>query len=62
MYIFKLLSALFKMNVQMALAYRMDTAVNILMSLLTLGWELVTLSIIFHNTTTLGGWSQADLI
>ena len=62
MYVLRLLSALFKINIQMALAYRMDTAVNILMSLLTLGWELVTLSIIFHNTTTLGGWSQADLI
>ena len=55
MHILKLLSALFKINIQMALAYRVDTVVNILINLLCLGWELLSLSIIFSNTTTLGG-------
>jgi len=32
-----------------------DTAVNILINLMWLGWELVGLSIIFANTDTLGG-------
>ncbi len=59
---FKLLSAFFKVNVQMALAYRADTVVSILLNLMWLGWELLSLNIIFSNTTTLGGWSLGDLI
>jgi len=59
---FKLLSAFFKVNVQMALAYRADTIVNILLNIMWLGWELLSLSIILNNTTTLGGWGLGDLI
>lgn len=59
---FKLLSAFFKVNVQMALAYRADTIVNILLNLMWLGWELLSLNIIFSNTTTLGGWGLGELI
>ena len=58
----KLLSAFFKVNVQMALAYRADTIVNILLNLMWLGWELLSLNIIFSNTTTLGGWGLGELI
>src|SRR5688572_15599806 len=58
----KLLSAFFKVNVQMALAYRADTIVNILLNLMWLGWELLSLNIIFNNTTTLGGWGLGELI
>ncbi len=46
----------------MALAYRADTIVNILLNIMWLGWELLSLSIIFSNTTTLGGWGLAELI
>ena len=59
---FKLLSAFFKVNVQMALAYRADTIVNILLNLMWLGWELLSLNIIFSNTTTIGGWGLGELI
>ena len=62
MHTFKLLSAFFKVNVQMALAYRADTIVNILLNLMWLGWELLSLNIIFSNTTTLGGWGLGELI
>jgi ABC-2 type transport system permease protein len=62
MHVFRLLSAFFKLNVQMALAYRMDTAINILLSMLGLGWELLGLSIIFNNTTSLGGWGPGEQI
>ncbi|WKZ39800.1 MAG: ABC-2 family transporter protein [Anaerolineales bacterium] len=62
MYALKLLSAFFKVNVQMALAYRADTIVNILLNLMWLGWELLSLSIIFSNTETLGGWGIGELI
>lgn len=58
----RLLAAFFKVNVQMTLAYRVDTAVNILLEILQLGWELVSLSIIFSNTQTLGGWNLGELI
>ena len=58
----KLLSAFFKVNVQMSLAYRADTVVNILLNLMWLGWELLSLNIIFSNTETLGGWGLSELI
>ncbi len=62
MHTLRLLAAFFKVNLQMALAYRVDTAVNILLEALMLAWELLSLSIIFHNTQTLGGWSLGELV
>lgn len=58
----KLLSAFLKVNIQMSLAYRADTIVNILLNLMWLGWELLSLNIIFNNTDTLGGWGLGELI
>jgi ABC-2 type transport system permease protein len=62
MHTLKLLSAFLKVNIQMAVAYRADTIVNILLNLMWLGWELLTLSIIFSNTETIGGWGFGELI
>lgn len=62
MHTLKLLSAFLKVNIQMSLAYRADTVVNILLNLMWLGWELLSLNIIFSNTTTLGGWGLGELI
>jgi ABC-2 type transport system permease protein len=62
MYYFRLLSTFLKINIQMSLAYRTDTVVNILLNLMWLGWELLGLSIIFNNTDTLGGWGIGELI
>ena len=62
MHLLKLISTFFKINVQMALAYRADTVVNILLNLMWLGWELLGLNIIFSNTTSLGGWGIGELI
>src|SRR3970282_2795405 len=58
----KLLSAFLNVNIQMALAYRADTVVNILLNIMWLGWELLSLSIIFNNTETIGGWGFGELI
>ena len=58
----KLLSAFFKVNVQLALAYRADTVVNILLNIMWLGWELLSLSTIFNNTETIGGWGFGEWI
>ncbi len=46
----------------MSLAYRTDTVVNILLNLMWLGWELLSLRIIFSNTETIGGWGIGELI
>jgi ABC-2 type transport system permease protein len=62
MYTFKLLATLIKLNIQQELAYRADAIVNILVNLMWLGWELLSLSILFSNTTTLGGWGPGELI
>ena len=58
----KLLSAFLKVNLQMALAYRADTIVNILLNLMWLGWELLSLSIIFNNTETIAGWGFGEIL
>lgn len=62
MFIFKLLATLVKLNVQQELAYRVDALVNILVNLMWLGWELLSLRIIFSNTATLGGWGPGEMI
>jgi len=62
MHTLKVLSALLKINIQMSLAYRADTLINILLNLMWLGWELLSLSIIFNNTSTLGGWGLPELV
>jgi ABC-2 type transport system permease protein len=62
MYILKLLSSFLKVNIQMSLAYRADTVINILLNLMWLGWELLGLNIIFSNTTSIGGWGLGELI
>jgi ABC-2 type transport system permease protein len=62
MHTLKVLSTLLKVNLQMNLAYRVDTYVNILVNLMWLGVELLGLRIIFSNTATLGGWGPGELI
>jgi ABC-2 type transport system permease protein len=62
MYYLKLVVRFIKLNIQMSLAYRTDTVVNLLLNFMWLGWELLGLSIIFSNTTTLGGWGPGELI
>src|SRR5919108_5519766 len=59
---FKLLATLLKINLQQELAYRTDTVINALLSLMWLGWELLGLSIIFSNTDTLSGWGPGELV
>jgi ABC-2 type transport system permease protein len=62
MHSLKLIGVFLKVNLQIALAYRADTVVNILLNLMWLGWELLGLSIIFSNTTALAGWGPGELI
>jgi ABC-2 type transport system permease protein len=62
MHTLRLMSTLIKINLQRELAYRADAIVNILVNLMWLGWELLSLTILFNNTTTLGGWGPGELI
>lgn len=62
MHYLRLLTTLLKINIQQELAYRAETVMNAVISLMWLGWELLSLSIIFSNTSTLGGWGQGELI
>jgi len=62
MHALKLFSAFFKVNVQLSMAYRADTLVNLLLNVMWLGWELLSINIIFNNTQSLGGWGIGELI
>jgi len=58
----KLIQTFLKVNLQIALAYRVDTLVNILINLMWLGVELIGLQIIFSNTDRLAGWGPGELV
>ena len=62
MHILRVLTALFKINIQQELAYRVDTLVNILTSIMWLAWELISLGIIFSNTNNIAGWRFGDIL
>jgi ABC-2 type transport system permease protein len=62
MHTLTILVTLLKINIEQELAYRADVLVNILVNLMWLGWELLSLYIIFSNTQTLGGWGVGELI
>lgn len=62
MHILRLLRTLIALNIQQELAYRADAIVNMLLSLMWLGWDLLGLGIIFSNTDALAGWSPGQLI
>ncbi|MBI4789770.1 MAG: ABC-2 family transporter protein [Chloroflexi bacterium] len=62
MFAFKVLTTLVKINLQQELAYRADAFVNVLVNLMWLGWELLSLNILFSNTATLAGWGPGELV
>ena len=62
MHLLRLIPTFIKVNLQMSLAYRSEAVSEILLDLIWLGWELVSLQIIFSNTVSLGGWGRGELI
>jgi ABC-2 type transport system permease protein len=62
MHFLRIIQIFLKINIQLSLAYRADMIINIMLNLMWLGWELLSLNIIFSNTTTLGGWGPGELI
>ncbi|HVN53474.1 MAG TPA: ABC-2 family transporter protein [Anaerolineaceae bacterium] len=61
-HVFKLIAAYLKVNLQQAAAYRADTTFSIVMNLFWLVWELISLQVIFSNTSSLSGWGLGELI
>ena len=57
-----LIRTFIKVNVQMSLAYRSEAVIEFLLDLMWMGWELLSLQIIFGNTQSLGGWNKGELI
>jgi viologen exporter family transport system permease protein len=57
-----LISTFIKINVQRTLAYRSEAVIEILLDIIWLAWELLSLQIIFSNTTSLAGWGKGELI
>jgi ABC-2 type transport system permease protein len=62
MHTLKLIQTFLKINLQIALAYRADMIVNILLNLMLLGLELLGLVIIFSNTESLAGWGPGQMV
>lgn len=62
MYYLKLFSTLLRINIQQELAYRTDALVNIFVMLMWTGWDLLSITIVFSNTTSLGGWNFGALL
>ena len=58
----RLVRTFIKVNVEMSLAYRSEAVIEFLLDLMWLGWELLSLQIIFWNTQSLGGWNKGELI
>jgi ABC-2 type transport system permease protein len=58
----RLIRTFIKVNLQMSLAYRSEAVIEFLLDLMWLGWELLSLQIIFGNTQSLGGWNKGELI
>jgi ABC-2 type transport system permease protein len=62
MRLLQLLKAYVRMNIQEGMAYRADMVLTLVMNLLWLGWELISLQIIFTNTSSISGWGMGELV
>lgn len=62
MHLIRLFATFIKVNLQQDLAYRADAIANMIISIMWLGWDLLSLSIIFTNTPALGGWGPAEIV
>jgi ABC-2 type transport system permease protein len=58
----RLFVTIFSMSLRRAFAYRANLVSEFLVTLTAIGASLAVLDIIFSNTGTLGGWSQAEAI
>jgi ABC-2 type transport system permease protein len=58
----RLLGVFIRLGVMSELEYRVNFYVQVLRSLIALGTGVAGLAVVFAHTTTLGGWSPAELL
>jgi ABC-2 type transport system permease protein len=62
MHLIRVFRSFVQQNMKEAFAYRVDTFINVGMTLMWQFWEIAALAIIFSNAETLGGWRLGDMI
>src|SRR5438128_2057656 len=59
---FRILSAFWRLNVAEELQYRANFIASVLGTLFNMATALLTLSLFFHHTTSLGGWDYWESV
>src|SRR5436309_13283346 len=59
---FRILAAFWRLNVAEELQYRANFIASVLGTVFNLATALLTLSLFFHHTTTLGGWDYWEIV
>src|SRR3989449_6118125 len=59
---FRILSAFWRLNVAEELQYRANFIASVLGTLFNMATALLTLSLFFHHTTSLGGWDYWEIV
>src|SRR6266545_3927649 len=59
---FRILAAFWRLNVAEELQYRANFVASVLGTVFNMATALLTLSLFFHHTTTLGGWDYWEIV
>src|SRR5438046_9842674 len=59
---FRILSAFWRLNLAEELQYRANFVASVLGTLFSMATALLTLSLFFHHTTSLGGWDYWEIV
>src|SRR3989475_1379165 len=59
---FRILSAFWRLNLAEELQYRANVVASVLGTLFSMATALLTLSLFFHHTTSLGGWDYWEIV
>src|SRR2546427_5440556 len=59
---FRILLAFWRLNVAEELQYRANFIASVLGTLFNMATALLTLSLFFHHTTSLGGWDYWEIV
>src|SRR5256884_9113892 len=59
---FRILRAFWRLNLAEELQYRANFIASVLGTVFNLATALLTLSLFFHHTTTLGGWDYWEIV
>ena len=62
MYYWRLLKSFYRNAILLELEYRVNFAINILMTMFWFGWTLASVSIFYRFTDQIGGWTYAEAL